>query len=106
MFGSVVRFRLRDGVSDEEVAALAEQMESDRPETGVALTVLRERDNPSHIWVVGAFESEEAYRRNAETPEQNERFERVQALIDGPPEWHDGDVLATVHRDAPQATSV
>lgn len=106
MFGTVTKLRLRDDVSEDQLKELTRQIESDRPSSGVSVTLLRERDNPRTLWVMGAFESEDAYRRNAESPEQTARFERIRALIDGQPEWHDGDVLAAVHRDAPQAASV
>jgi hypothetical protein len=41
--------------------------------------------------VVG-FESKEAYRANAESPEQNARYEQYVQLLDGPPEWNDGEI--------------
>jgi hypothetical protein len=39
------------------------------------------------------FSSKEAYVKNAESPEQNSRYEAFMELLEGPPEWHDGEVV-------------
>jgi hypothetical protein len=42
-----------------------------------------------------AFESKEAYQKNAASPEQNARYEEYRALLDADPEWHDGEIIAS-----------
>jgi hypothetical protein len=39
------------------------------------------------------FESREAYRALAESPEQDARYRWLLALLEEPPEWHDGVVV-------------
>lgn len=93
MFGTIARWRLRADVTDEQLNGVLAMMRDDRPASSVAILVFRSATDPREIWVAGAFESREAYVANAATPEQNARFERIRALIDGEPEWHDGDVI-------------
>ncbi|HEX6492182.1 MAG TPA: hypothetical protein VF112_01655 [Candidatus Dormibacteraeota bacterium] len=93
MFGTIARWRLKPSVTDEQLNEVLGMMRDDRPASSVAILVFRSATDPREIWVAGAFESREAYVANAATPEQNARFERIRALIDGEPEWHDGDVL-------------
>jgi hypothetical protein len=93
VYGTIARWRLKAGVTDEQLNGVLDIMRNDRPASSVAVIVYRSATDPREIWVAGAFESREAYVANAATPEQNARFARIRALIDGEPEWHDGDVL-------------
>ena len=92
MFGTITRVRLKEGVTIEQVTALFDV--EDRPVSSLALIALQAVEDPREIWLASAFESREAYFKNADSPEQNARFERMQKLVDGgPPEWHDGNVI-------------
>jgi len=93
MFGTISRMRLKEGVTIDQ---LKDEIgnENDRPASSLALIVLQSVDDPREVWVAGAFESRDAYFQNADSPEQNARFERMRALVEGgPPEWHDGNVV-------------
>ena len=105
MFGTIARWRLKAGVTDEQLNDVLAIMRDDRPASAVAIIVYRSTTDPREIWVAGAFESREAYVANAATPEQNARFAQIRALIDGEPEWHDGDVLYAQAREGILVTS-
>ena len=92
MFGTVSRTRLKEGVTLDQVK---EQFadRGDQPEGSVALLVYQSVNDPREIWLAVAFESREAYFKNANSPEQSARFEKMQQLVEGPPEWHDGNVI-------------
>lgn len=47
----------------------------------------------NEFWLVGVFESREAYRANAASPEQHQRFLQLRALLEADPEWHDGAIV-------------
>ena len=92
MFGTITRARLKEGVTVSDLKALFDS--DDRPASSLALIVLQSVDDPQEVWIASAFESREAYFKNADSPEQNARFERMQQLVEGgPPEWHDGNVV-------------
>lgn len=92
MFGTVARSRLREGVTVDQ---LKEQFagEGGAPTGSVSLLVFQSANDPREIWIASAFESREAYFKNADSAEQKARFERMGALVEGQPEWHDGEVL-------------
>ena len=92
MFGTITRARLKDGVTVDNLTALFDT--EDRPAGSLVLIALQSVDDPREVWLASAFESREAYFKNADSPEQNARFERMRALVeDGPPEWHDGNIV-------------
>ena len=39
------------------------------------------------------FEDRETYHANAQSPEQDARYRKLLDLLEGEPEWHDGEVL-------------
>ena len=104
MFGTITRMRLKDGVSIDEFQA---QFDADnRPDSSLALIALQSVDDPRELWIATAFESRDAYFKNADSPEQNARFERMRALVeDGPPEWHDGNVVLLATERGVRATT-
>jgi hypothetical protein len=42
---------------------------------------------------VVVFKDKESYFANANSPEQNTRYEAMLTMLDGAPEWHDGEIL-------------
>ena len=52
--------------------------------------------DPGEIFLVAVFASREAYWANAQSPEQNERFHELRALLVADPEWHDGEIIDVV----------
>ena len=95
MFGTIARTRLKEGVTVDQLKELFAGVEG-RPAGSVSLLVFQSANDPRDIWIASAFESRDAYFKNADSPEQNARFERMRALLEGQPEWHDGDVLVAV----------
>ena len=45
-----------------------------------------------HVIVV-VFENKEAYRANADSPEQDARYQKLRALLEDDPEWNDGEIV-------------
>jgi quinol monooxygenase YgiN len=91
MFGTVARSRLKDGVTADQLKQLFAG--DDGPPGSLSVLVFQATSDPREIWIVGAFESRDTYQKNSDSPEQQARFERMSALMEGPPEWHDGEVL-------------
>jgi quinol monooxygenase YgiN len=95
MYGTVARMKVKQG----SLEALQQQMaslESDLSAGGWRSTTVYQSDSDPHeLWIAVVFESKEAYRKNAESPEQNSRYEQMRALLDADPDWHDGEVIST-----------
>ena len=58
--------------------------------------VYRSTDEPDVFWLSVVFESEEAYRANAESPEQHRRWAQMRSALAADMEWYDGHVVAFV----------
>jgi quinol monooxygenase YgiN len=50
-------------------------------------------DDPQNLMLVVGFESKDAYRANAESPEQHARYQEYRAMLESEPEWHDGEIV-------------
>ena len=94
MYGTIARMKLKPGGLADFEAQMA-SVESDLTAVGwQSTTVYRSDTDPDEVWLAVVFESKEAYRKNAESPEQGKRYEQMRALLDADPEWHDGEVVS------------
>jgi heme-degrading monooxygenase HmoA len=91
MYGTVARMCIKPGAEDQ-LRQLSRE-DAQRIEGFVFEHVYRMDVNPEEIMLVVAFESKEAYRANAESPEQHERYQRYRELLTADPEWHDGEII-------------
>jgi quinol monooxygenase YgiN len=96
MYGTIARLRLKPG-KDEELRRLGQEMAPQIPGF-VSQSVYRMATNPNELYLVVAFENEQAYRANADSPEQHQRYEQFRALLDADPEWHDGEIIDSYPR--------
>ena len=92
MFGTVARIR----VKPDREADLTHHLDDfgDIGVAGFVASALYKADaGGQEYWLAVIFESQEAYRANADSPEQNARFETLMSYLEAEPEWHDGEVL-------------
>lgn len=91
MFGTVARMRVKPGA---EPLLMAWSRAFTTPIAGlVHTTVYRARGEDDVYWLAVVFESEQAYRTNAASPEQHRRWQQLRSVLVADPEWHDGDVV-------------
>jgi quinol monooxygenase YgiN len=91
MYGTIARVKI-DPTQIEELKALGDAM--DTAPGQVARYVYQMDADPGVLFLVAVFESKEAYWANARSPEQNERFMDLRALLLEDPEWHDGAIVS------------
>jgi quinol monooxygenase YgiN len=91
MYGTIARVKI-DPTRIEELKALGDSM--DTAPGQVARYVYQMDADPGVLFLVAVFESREAYWANARSPEQNERFMDLRALLLEDPEWHDGAIVS------------
>ena len=95
MYGTVARLPLKPGMGDrlaEEIQRRAGE-EVAQPAGFVAQYVYRMDADPDEVYLTVVCESREAYRANAESPEQHGRYQPMAEMLAGPPEWHDGGIV-------------
>jgi len=91
MYGTIAKFRVKAG-KEQELRALS-QSDVEKIPGIVFENVFRMDDDPRNLYIVVGFESKEAYRKNAESPEQHQRYLKYLELLEEEPEWHDGEII-------------
>ena len=94
VYGTVAKMKLKPGAEDKMMKAM-EGSDAGR-EGHVATYVFKSVADPNVHIVTTIFESKAAYRKFADSPEQDKRFHQMRELLAADPEWHDGEV---VHHD-------
>ena len=89
------RMKVQPGKVDELRRVMSSQQDEGRlRERGwVASVVGTRKDNPDEVWGCVTWDTSDRYYKNAESPEQNEMFQKMRSLLGGDPEWFDCDVL-------------
>ena len=56
-------------------------------------TIGARKDDPNEVWGCVVWDNSENYYKNAESPEQNEWFQKMRAVLTADPEWFDCEVI-------------
>ena len=94
MYGTVARMKIKPG-AEEQLRQLSRDFESVQIPGFVSQLVYRLDADPNDCFLVVAFENKDAYVANANSAEQNDRYQRIRALLAAEPEWHDGEIVAS-----------
>lgn len=92
-YGTVAKMTLKPGM-EEAFLAQNQRWNTERKPTvkgAQGSYVLRSDSNPNEIWLVVTFDSKEDYQANAKSPGQDAEFQKLRALLESDPEWHDGE---------------
>ena len=88
MYGTVARMRFKE----ENKQALLDALMSHPTDTpGFIGTDVMITDAAGELVLAVRFEDKESYVKNADAPEQHERYTRFRALLEADPEWTDGE---------------
>ncbi|MFN8630596.1 MAG: hypothetical protein U0838_09840 [Chloroflexota bacterium] len=95
MYGTIARLHPRPGKADE-LLSLGESMRQ-APMTGYRSSwIFRPDQNPyfrDTLFLVAVFDDVDTYRSNADSPEQNARYQQLRSLLEDDPDWMDGTFL-------------
>ena len=92
MWAQLIKMRLKP---DKDTAGLSQQFrDAEQPGSGLVRTLLmHDQENPSLMYTLVVFESEEMARARERDPHRQEQLSAVRAtqaeLFDGPPEFTD-----------------
>jgi hypothetical protein len=93
MYGTVAKAHVRPGALDQ-----LNQLTKDFGQLrvpGFIASYLYQTDAASHeCYLAVVFESKASYVANAESPEQDARYQQMRALFEDDPEWHDGEIVS------------
>jgi quinol monooxygenase YgiN len=92
MYGTVARMRLKPG-AEAKMTEVMRQYETLNIPGQRATYVYRMDNDPNAFMMAVIFDDKASYVANANSPEQNARYQEMVALLEGPPEWHDGEIV-------------
>jgi quinol monooxygenase YgiN len=92
MYGTIARFRVKPGM-EAQLMKLSQEMGAVQIPGARATYVYRLDNDPSEYYLAVIFDSKEAYHANAASPEQDARYRQLRQLLQGDPEWHDGEIV-------------
>lgn len=99
MFGTVAKYTLKPG-HEQQFTKEMESFEKDPPAGWVYHTVFRSTTEPDELWMSVVFESEDAYKKNADSPDMDREYRKMLEHLQREPEWHDGHVIHEAMRQA------
>ena len=94
MYGTVARIRMKPG-TEAQLREIESESASEIPGF-VFQHTFRMDDDPNEYFMVVGFTDKDAYVRNAESPEQHQRYLRYRALLEEEPVWHDGEIAFSI----------
>ncbi|MBN2118948.1 MAG: antibiotic biosynthesis monooxygenase [Anaerolineales bacterium] len=93
MYGTIARFRIKPGVKDEFIKAMDGFGEA--VILGWVADYYFQMENDSdEFYLAAIFKNKETYQRNADSPEQHERYLVFRSFLMDDPEWHDGFIVS------------
>jgi heme-degrading monooxygenase HmoA len=92
MYGTIARMQLKPGMQ-QSFDELGRQIAAQGIPGWIAEYVYQSDRDPNEYFLAVVFESKEAYRKNAESPEQDAVYRRMREMLVADPEWHDGQIV-------------
>jgi quinol monooxygenase YgiN len=92
MYGTVARMRVKTGMVNQLRDWMRQEDTRGIPGYKTSYTYQMDAD-PTTVYVAIVFESREAYVANAQSPQMDAHYQELVALLEEPPEWHDGQII-------------
>lgn len=92
MYGTVARMKVKPGAVDA-FKRFGENYSAETVKGYIGQYIYKMDNDPNELYLAVLFDSKESYRANAESPEQNERFQEMMQYLAAEPEWHDGEIV-------------
>jgi quinol monooxygenase YgiN len=93
MFGTVGRLKVKPGKLDELIAQMSSNPRDIDGSVAYYIYKVEGKDNELILAVV--FRDKDSYMKNADDPSQDDAYRKMVALLEGPPTWEDGEIIAT-----------
>jgi heme-degrading monooxygenase HmoA len=94
MYGTIARLKVKPG-KEAELRARQDKFNDLKIPGAIETHVYRMDADPNELYLVVVFDSKESYLANAQSPGQHERYLDLLTLLDGEPEWHDGEIISS-----------
>jgi heme-degrading monooxygenase HmoA len=107
MYGTIGRYRVKPGMEAQFRQLFEEQergFEGGQIPGLAAVYAYRMDADPNDYYIAAVFASKEAYWANAQSLEQDARHRQRLPLLEGEPEWHDGEIVVVYALREPVTT--
>ena len=94
MYGTLATLSI-DPAKIDDLKALMDEWNETQGSSGIGYVggyMLQPDSDASTVKMIAVFENEQVYRANAESPAQNDWYEKFRALLNADPIWEDGQV--------------
>ncbi len=92
MYGTVARMRLKQG-KEAEMSGLLREFDTMKVPGAISDYLFRMDEDSNEYYLVVVFADRERYMANADSAEQDARYQKLRALLQDDPEWHDGEIV-------------
>ncbi len=92
MYGTIAHLHLNPDTEDQ-MKQETKTYESINVPGYIGSYLYRMDENPNELMLVVMFESKDAYAANAGSPGQDARYQKMRAMLQSDPEWHDGEII-------------
>lgn len=95
MYGTISRFNVKPGKTQAVIDLFDEWGREFRPKVQGATTgyLYQPDSNADELIMVVGFSDRDSYRANAQSPAQDEWYQRLRENLTRDPEWEDGSVV-------------
>ncbi|MGA2285473.1 MAG: antibiotic biosynthesis monooxygenase [Dehalococcoidia bacterium] len=92
MYGTVARMRLKPG-KEAELSGFLREFDELKVPGAISEYLYRMDEDSNEYYLVVVFADKGKYTENADDPEQDARYQKLRALLEADPEWHDGEIV-------------
>jgi heme-degrading monooxygenase HmoA len=92
MYGTVAKLKIAPGDEAKMIELMNSGDMANIP--GLISSTCYKLDSGGDAYILAVvFESKASYVANAQSPEQNARYQKMRALLAADPEWMDGEII-------------
>ncbi|MEX2159164.1 MAG: hypothetical protein WEB04_07155 [Dehalococcoidia bacterium] len=93
MYGTVAHMKVKPGKL-ADLVSWNDNFNRDRNPKGYIGEYVYQLDHdPNEVMLVVLFQDKASYMANAQDPGQDKEYQKMRALLEADPHWHDGEVV-------------
>jgi len=92
VYGTIGRMKVKPGKIGELIALM--NSDDRKPDGSIVNYVYKLDNSENELMIAVVFRDKESYFKNADDPAQDEWYRKMVKLLEGPPSWDDGEIVA------------
>jgi quinol monooxygenase YgiN len=91
MYGTVAKTAVKPE-NREKLRELVKRQMAEREVAGYVTSYVLFENDSDVAWMFAIFQDRATYEANADDPAMDAQYQEYSALMEGAPEWHDGEI--------------